>query len=167
MSNIQDSMLTQENKEIVTEIIFELCKLAKEHNINIPADYMHECIDDIMAFYESYLKQFDSKFCSIDFYKIASWFCVLMATKIYEFNKSKQLEHNKNWQSLVIIYVSHMLTTLENEGYTLQESSYKTKIMKMVVMEIKGKGEFGIGKNGLYMLMKLISIVKVKELKGR
>ncbi len=60
-----------------------------------------------------------------------------------------------------------MLTTLENEGYILQESSYKTKIVKMVVMEIKGKGEFGIGKNGLYMLMKLISIVKVKELKGR
>ena len=50
MSNIQDSMLTQENKEIVTEIIFELCKLANEHNINIPADYMHECIDVLWLF---------------------------------------------------------------------------------------------------------------------
>lgn len=167
MSNIQDSMLTKENKEIVTEIIFELCKLAKEHNINLPTDYMHECIDDIMVFYESYLKQFDSIFCSIDFYKITSWFCVLIATKIHKFNEDKQLEHNKNWQKLVIIYVSHMLTTLENEGYILQESSYKIKIMKMVVLEIKDKGEFGIGKNGLYMLMKLISIVKIKKLEGR
>ncbi len=163
MSNIQESMLTEENKEYTIDIIHELYELAKKHNISIPQNYMCECIDDIMVFYEQYLKYFNSRFCSIDFYKIASWFCVIMATKIYKFNKAKKLEHNKNWQTLVIIYVQYILETLKDEGYILKEPSYREKIMKMVVMEIKGKSDFGIGKNGLYMLVKMASIYSFQK----
>lgn len=163
MSNIQESMLIEENMDDVTDIIDELYKLAKQHNINIPQNYMDECIEDIMVFYEQYLEHFNSKFCSIDFYKIASWFCVIMATKIYKFNKAKKLEHNKNWQKLIIIYVWYILGTLEDEGYVLKEPSYREKIMKMVVMEIKGKSDFGIGKNGLYMLVKMASIYSFQK----
>ncbi|HCD73254.1 MAG TPA: hypothetical protein DEQ48_03390 [Helicobacter sp.] len=163
MSNIQESMLIEENLDDVTDIIDELYKLAKQHSINIPQNYMDECIEDIMVFYEQYLKCFNSKFCSIDFYKIASWFCVIMATKIYSFNKAKKLEHNKNWQKLIIIYVQYILGTLEDEGYVLKEPSYREKIMKMVIMEIKGKSDFGIGKNGLYMLVKMASIYSFQK----
>lgn len=126
---------------------------------------MRECIDDIMVFYEKYLQCFKSKFCSIDFYKIASWFCVIMATRIYKFNKDKNLEYNKNWQTLVIIYVDYILGTLADEGHILQEPSYKEKIIKMILMEIKGRGDFGIGKNGLYMLVKIASIASCKASK--
>lgn len=163
MSNIQDVMPTKENIDDVTSIVYELYELAKKYDISIPRDYMRECIEDIMVFYEQYLKCFNSKFCSIDFYKIASWFCVIMATKIYSFNKAKKLEHNKNWQTLVIIYVQYILGTLENEGYVLKEPSYREKIMKMVIMEIKGKSDFGIGKNGLYMLVKMASIYSFQK----
>lgn len=31
--------------------------------------------------------------------------------------------------------------------------------MKMVVLEIKGKNDFGIGKNGLYMLFKIATLI--------
>ena len=163
MSNIQESMLTEGNKDDVTDIVHEFYELAKQCGINIPQNYMRECIEDIMVFYEQYLKHFNSKFCSIGFYKIASWFCVIMATKIYKFNKDKKLEHNKNWKILVIIYVQYILGTLEDEGYVLKEPSYREKIMKMVVMEIKGKSDFGIGKNGLYMLVKMASIYSFQK----
>ena len=73
MSNIQESMLTEGNKDDVTDIVHEFYKLAKQCGINIPQNYMRECIEDIMVFYEQYLKHFNSKFCSIDFYKIASF----------------------------------------------------------------------------------------------
>lgn len=158
MSNINSAMLQNETSDIITEIINELYIIAKFHNINIPQDYIKESIEEIVVFYEKYLICFESRFCNIDFYKIACWFCVIMATKMYNFYKSKNLE-NKNWIALIIIYIKYLFIRLRKDGYILKEKNYDIKIMKMVVLEIKGKNDFGIGKNGLYMLFKIATLI--------
>lgn len=157
-------MLTEENKRIIFQITCDLCKLGKKYGINIPIDYIRECTDDIIIFYDRYLKAFQYKdeVTTIDYFKVASWCCIFMGTKIYNFNKTNSC-FNVNWKRFVVICILDMLETLKDMGYTLKDNSYKSKIAKMVVKEIEGESDFGIGKNGLYIIMKFASLVDLEE----
>lgn len=162
-NNIQEAMLNKgDNEKLITEIITEIYQLCKKKNINIPNEYMQDCIDDMLSFYEQYLSTLKSIFLDIDFYKIVSWFAVFMATRIYNFNLQKRLEKNTNWCNLISLCVWYMLDQLEREG-RIVPNGYHKKIVFMVVNEIKQQQDFGIGKNGLYMLMKFASIIEVND----
>ena len=160
-NSIGKAMLCEENKDFIVETINELCRLCEVQQISLNNEYVRDCIDDILVFYEHYLKTLKSKFLDIDFYKIVSWFAVFMGTKMYEFNVEKDLTHNKNWARVVFICVWRMIQELEGEEKKIP-NGYMETIVYMVLSEIKNKPDFGIGKNGLYMLMKLVSVVEIK-----
>ena len=85
---------------------------------------------------------------------------------MYEFNVEKDLTHNKNWANVVSICVWRMIQELEGEKKKIP-NGYMETIVYMVLSEIKNKPNFGIGKNGLYMLMKLVSVVNVELIQIR
>lgn len=176
--SIEFSMLCEDNINFITETIYELCVLCEKKRVFLSREYVQNCIDDILVFYEQYLKTLKSKFLDVDFYKIVSWFAVFMGTRVYKFNKNKNLMHNTNWANIVAVCVWYMVDQLENEGKVMPKG-YLEKIVFMVLNEIKEESnlnkcndvntnqgnlsDFGIGKNGLYMLMKLMSVVEVKS----
>ncbi|EJG9643321.1 hypothetical protein NB039_000206 [Campylobacter jejuni] len=54
-----------------------------------------------------------------------------------------------------------MLEELERTEKRIIDKSYRDKIIAMVACELTNQKDFGIGKNGLYMLMLIARIVEL------
>ncbi|RDU51957.1 hypothetical protein CQA49_08955 [Helicobacter sp. MIT 00-7814] len=157
MNTIEEAFITSANKDIITEAIYEFYIICEKKGVKIPDDFMKECLENTIVFYERYLFEMESKFVGVDFYKIISWFSVFVSTKMFAFFEEKKLHNiNSNWIKLIAISVWYMFERLEKEGKKLPKE-YNKKITHMVKNEISSKPDFGLGKNGLYMLMKIAS----------
>lgn len=173
---------TDYNKKAVAGMITDFHCLCHKKGYIIANDYRSECINNVVAFYEKYLGTHKQKLLDFDYYKIISWYAVFVTEKIYasyeiplcnvnqnqtqeEIEKStKSLKRKRNQECLQIIGVAvwRMFKELEDsEGKTI-EYGYRDKIIAMVVCEIMQQGEFGIGKNGLYMIMLIARIIQSK-----
>ena len=153
---------TEANKRLVTAIISEFHELCNSRQITIPNEYQKDCINEIVIFYEKYLKTHKQKLLTIDFYKILSWYAVLIAEKMFNFYQEKKI-NNDNWFKVITFAVWRMLQELEYIEKREIEKAYMEKIITMVACEITKKGNFGIGKNGLYMLMLIARMVKIHQ----
>lgn len=160
MDNIETIANTEENKKLIAAIIYEFHDVCDSKRIVIPNEYRKECIDEIVAFYEKYLKTHKQKLISIDYYKIISWYAVFVAEKMFHFYSQKNLD-NDNWVKVIMLTVWRMLEELEETEQRCINKAYMSKIVAMVACEIKRQGDFGIGKNGLYMLMLIARIVQI------
>lgn len=149
---ITDVINIEPNRKVVSSIVYEFHNICESYDVIIPAEYRKDCIDDIIAFYEKYLKTHKQKLVSIDYYKIVSWYAVFVAVKMFNFYQQKGLK-NDSWIKVIGFAVSCMIDELKFKEKRTIERAYKNKIIAMVACEIKGNSDFGIGKNGLYMLM--------------
>lgn len=128
----------------------------------IPKEYQKDCISELVIFYEKYLKTHKQKLLTIDFYKIVSWYAVFVAEKMFKFYQEKKINNN-NWFKVIIFAVWRMLEELEYVEKKVIEKPYMEKIIAMVACEIRKNGDFGIGKNGLYMLILIARMVKSSD----
>ena len=55
-NNIEEIANTEENKKLVAAVIYEFHDVCNSKRVVIPNEYRKECIDEIVAFYEKYLK---------------------------------------------------------------------------------------------------------------
>ncbi|MCL9823421.1 MAG: hypothetical protein SPE20_01170 [Helicobacter sp.] len=159
-NNIEEIANTEENKKLVAAVIYEFHDVCNSKRVVIPNEYRKECIDEIVAFYEKYLKTHKQKLISIDYYKIISWYAVFVAEKMFHFYSQKNLDNN-NWIKVIMFAVWRMLEELEETEQRSINKAYMSKIIAMVACEIKKQSDFGIGKNGLYMLMLIARIVQI------
>lgn len=151
---------TDDNKKIVSSIIYELHEICYRKGIIIPADYRRECIEDLVSFYDKYLETNQQKLVDIDYYKIASWYAVFIAEKMFAFTQERGIS-NQNWFHVIVLCVWRMLEELQRVEHRKIEKTYMKKIICMVGCEIKQNSNFGIGKNGLYMLMLIARVVEI------
>lgn len=174
---VRDVFFSPDVRTHITEVIADVCRLIERQNIVLADEYVKECIDEVIQFYKEYLSELNTKFSSPDHYKIISWFCVFIASRLEEFQQghfeteriskttTPKKQVKQNYEKVVeccVFYMFDMLETMDHRR--LIEPAYKMKIINMVVYEISHEdGRFGIGKNGLYMLMKLASVVEVCE----
>ena len=61
-NSIGKAMLCEENIDFIAETIDELCCLCEIRNISLNSEYVRDCIDNILVFYEHYLQTLKSKF---------------------------------------------------------------------------------------------------------
>lgn len=153
---------TKRNKECVTAMIAEFHNICEKKGIIIPDDYRTEGIENIIVFYEKYLDTLKQELVAFDYYKIISWYAVSIAQKMFNFFKDKNIQKNDNWLKVIMLAIWRMIEELEEcENRTISKN-YMKKIILMVAFEIKNKTDFGIGKNGLYMIMLIARIVQIK-----
>ncbi len=56
-----------------------------------------------------------------------------------------------------------MCYTLKLNGRVITDIEMIEKILRLVQNELGDRSKFGIGKNGLYMIMKIVSIVEISN----
>ena len=89
-NNIEEIANTEENKKLVAAVIYEFHDVCNSKRVVIPNEYRKECIDEIVAFYEKYIKTHKQKLISIHYYKIISWYAVFVAEKNVSFIRKKK-----------------------------------------------------------------------------
>ncbi|RTJ28599.1 hypothetical protein [Campylobacter jejuni] len=151
---------TEYNKEAITGMIVDFHKFCLKKEISIPQDYREECIERITIFYDKYLGTHKQKLVNFDYYKIISWYAVFIAEKMFKSYQEKQIK-NINWFRVIVLAVWRMLEELERTEKRIIDKSYRDKIIAMVACELTNQKDFGIGKNGLYMLMLIARIVEL------
>lgn len=125
----------------------------------IEPKYRRDAINEMIEFYIKFLKKKKQELTSFDFYKTISWYSILLAAKLRTLAKNKNTKSN-NWFKVLIFAVQRMLENVKDEcGREIPKNEFE-KIVMMVACEIANKGNFGIGKNGLYMLMYIMTIVE-------
>ncbi len=134
--------------------------MCQDMGVFIPSEYRKDCINDTIIFYEKYLRTNNQKFVTIDFYKIISWYAVFVAERMLRFFKKSGIE-SENYSKVIRFAVLRMLKELKKTEKRAIEKAYVDKIISMVTCEIEGNVDFGIGKNGLYMLMLIARVVEI------
>lgn len=125
----------------------------------ILSEYRSDAIDEMMDFYINFLKKKKQKLVSFDIYKVLSWYSIILATKLYALAKNKNTKSD-NWFKVLIYAIQRMLKNVKDEcGREIPKNEVE-KIIMMVACEITDEGNYGIGKNGLYMLMYIMTIVE-------
>ncbi|MDE7255748.1 MAG: hypothetical protein K2N54_06185 [Helicobacter sp.] len=125
----------------------------------IPATCHKEIIVEMLHFYIKFLKKKKQKLTSFDFYKVISWYAILLASKLYALAKIKETKSD-SWIRVIDVAVWRMLESVKKECKRKIPEIEKNKIITMVACEIKEQGDFGIGKNGLYMLMYILTVAQ-------
>lgn len=82
---------------------------------------------------------------------------------MYKIQKSNG---SKNWVNIVKYACWAMLYHIERTKNITIPEEYQAQIIAMVVREIQGTSNFGIGKNGFYMLMLMLAEAKHIETKS-
>ncbi|MDE7317584.1 MAG: hypothetical protein K2N12_07645 [Helicobacter sp.] len=170
--SIRDAIISGKARELIEEMIKEFYlmldrkkkdKNGKSIDIYIPHEYEDECIDEMIKFYEEFLETNNQRLLCIDFYKIISWYAFLISEKMYKIQKSNG---SKNWISIIKYAVWIMLYRIERTKNITIPEEYQAQIIAMVVREIQGTSNFGIGKNGFYMLMLMLAEAEYIDVKA-
>ena len=170
--NIQDAIISGKARELIEEMIKEFYlvlgrkkkdKNGESNDIYVPPEYEDECIDKMIEFYEEFLKTNNQRLLCIDYYKIISWYAFLISEKMYEIQKSNG---SKNWIAIIRYAIWIMLERIEQTKNITISKEYQAQIIAMVVREIQGTSNFGIVKNGFYMLMLMLAEAKHIETKS-
>lgn len=69
--------------------------------------------------------------------------------------------HSKDMQyKMMNVVVWRLIKQLENDNKNVKRcDDFFTKLLILLQNELSNKGQFGIGKNGLYMIMKIASLI--------
>lgn len=159
ISKIGEVANTEYNRKAIAGMILDFHDLCIKKGVSIPSDYRQQCIEEIIIFYDKYLETHKQKLLDIDYYKIISWYAVIVAKKMLNFYKEKEIKNN-SWFKVIDFAIWRMLEELEDNEKRTIDKAYKDKIIAMTACELTNQGEFGIGKNGLYMLMLIARIVQ-------
>ena len=125
----------------------------------IPTACHKEIIAEMLQFYIKFLKKKKQKLTSFDFYKVISWYSILLASRLYTLAEIKDTKSD-NWIRVIDVAVWRMLESVKKECKREIPDIERNKIITMVACEIKEQGDFGIGKNGLYMLMYILTVAQ-------
>lgn len=125
----------------------------------IESKYRRDAINKMIAFYIKFLKKKKQQLISFDFYKTISWYSIILAAELRNLTKNKNTKSD-SWFKVLIYAVQRMLENVKDEcGREIPKNEFE-KIVMMVACEIADKGNYGIGKNGLYMLMYIMTVVE-------
>ena len=146
----KEQFLTEENINIISAMALELCAFYKEkyaHNF-ASGKYVRNALTKTMRYYADYLRKFDCKVTTVDFYKVYSWLGFFLAQEL----SSQDLRYRILRVAVWIMFDRLGIKEDMFDSYCVK------KILSMLQNEIDSNSDFGIGKNGLYMIMKFASI---------
>lgn len=163
MEEIQEKQqlrkVVEDQHHLISACLFTLHKSLEKRMGSVPIEYRKDIVVEMLKFYINILKKKKQKLLSFDFYKVLSWYSILLATRLRTLAKNKHTKSD-NWVKVLECAVQRMLENVKDEcGREIPENEPK-KIITMVAYEIADKGNLGIGKNGLYMLMRILTLVK-------
>lgn len=142
------------NKSLLKAQIAEICLFYKEkYKVElIKGKYAKNAIIKTVRHYKQYLKEFDCKVTSLDFYKTYVWLGYFMAQELH----SKDMQYK-----MMNVVVWRLMKQLENDNKNLGKcNDFFNKLLRLLQNELsKERMEFGVGKNGLYMIMKIASLI--------
>lgn len=148
--------LDSENVRLISVQAQEICKFYRQkYKIDlVKGKYVKNALIKTIRHYIAYLKEFDCRVTSVDFYKVYAWFSYFLAEEL----------HSKDMQNGVLkVAVWIMCYTLKLNGRVITDIEMIEKILRLVQNELGDRSKFGIGKNGLYMIMKIVSIVEISN----
>lgn len=143
----KECLLSDENVKIIEAQVKEICKFYKEkYKVElVKGKYVKNALVKTIRHYLAYLKEFDCKLTSVDFYKTYTWFSYSLAEELH----SKDMRYRV--LTVAIFQISWQLK--RNKGINMNNDILK-KILKLVQNELDGNKDVGMGKNGFYMVMK-------------
>lgn len=151
-------------KSKAIRMISEFSDILNGHGIDL-LDYHKDhtgALEEMLQFYADFLTINNQNFTSFDFYKVISWYSILLASKLCESNKEV-------WKPVIALAIWRMLDVTEKKCGKKISKIEEKKIVRMVILEIDTKkqvlndrknSDFGIGKNGLYMLMRMLTVTQ-------
>lgn len=152
----QGQFLSDENIKLIEMQAKELCKFYKaKYNFDIVrGKYVKNALIKTFRHYNKYLKEFDCKITSVDFYKVYSWLGYFLAEELHSKDMRYGVLRTAFWR---------LCKELERNGQKFDNRECIKKILQLIQNELDANSDFGIGKNGLYMLMKVASLVEIKS----
>lgn len=147
----KSQFLTDENIKLIQAQVSEICLFYKQkYKFDIvKGKYVKNALIKTIRHYTAYLKAFDCKVSSVDFYKIYSWFPYFLSEELH----TKDLQYG-------VLKVALWRMCEEIGCNTPAFNDYLEKLIALIQNELDKNADFGIGKNGLYMCVKLASIQK-------
>ncbi len=149
----KEVFLSLDNRDLLEAQICEICRFyKKKYKVElIKGKYVKNAIIKTTRYYRQYLKEFDCKVTSLDFYKTYAWLGYFMAEELH----SKDMQYK-----MMNVVVWRLIKQLENDGKNIKAcDDFFAKLLSLLQNELSKRGEFGIGKNGLYMIMKIASLI--------
>ena len=145
--------LHDDNVDLLRCQLQEICFFyKKKYNAElIKGRYAKNALIKTIRHYTKYLREFDCKVTSLDFYKSYAWLGYFMAEEL----NSQDMQYK-----MLYVAVWRLQKELENHGKNMDKcDKLFNKLLMLLQNEISQKGEFGVGKNGLYMIVKFVSLV--------
>lgn len=149
----KEAFLDLNNRDLLKAQIHEICLFyKKKYKVElIKGKYVKNAIIKTVRYYRQYLKEFDCKVTSLDFYKTYAWLGYFMAEEL----RSKDMQYK-----MMNVVVWRLIKQLEGDNKNVKKcDDFFTKLLSLLRNELSQQGEFGIGKNGLYMIMKIASLI--------
>ncbi|TLD97647.1 hypothetical protein LS71_002595 [Helicobacter jaachi] len=146
----KEQFLSQENVKLLEAQICEICEFYKgKYGASIVSGkYVKNALIETIRYYIRYLKEFDCRVSSLDFYKTYTWLGYFLAEQL----KSQDMRYR-----VLCVVVWRCEQEFKNH---FEHNEFLHKMLKLLQNELDGNSEFGIGKNGFYMIMKAISLAK-------
>ncbi|WP_456470695.1 hypothetical protein [Caminibacter sp.] len=125
--------------------------IGEKINANLTKEDLLEFVD-IVNHYKEHAKKHSLTVTAIEPYKVISWGSVSLCLK-YQKNDIKKAKY-----FLVLAILSLNVFLKEDVGKN-HSSDFLKKVYKMLMLECQGDKNFGIGRNGLYMIFKSASLI--------
>ncbi|EAI9678583.1 hypothetical protein PW919_000273 [Campylobacter coli] len=146
----KDAFLTKENIDLIVQQIKEFCELHKEKykTSYIKGKYVKDALIKTIRHYNSFLKEFNFILETVDFYRTYAWFGYFLALEFPYYQTRFKIARTA---------IFRIIKELEEKKGIVFTDVTKIEIIKFLQYELEGKGELGVGKNGLYLLGRIVS----------
>lgn len=123
----------------------------RRYGVSISDDGKEMITRDVLSHYYSHINTYPAMVTGSDPYKFLAWVGVFMYEHLYDENNPELARH------MLLCAIAALRFTLKKEGRNVP-TWFAGQCVGMVESEYRGDGHLGIGRNGLYMAFKGISI---------